>query len=210
MWPRRTLTGAAAPAVCDTRVTLASLQVTSKRNGKPETDRLPQSNTLPDCASRARQASTSAYTCDAAYTHNALHPSAAINTSTGIRNSRHSFCLRGGRAISDIGDLVRMIVSIARCMRALTLAHFDASGNSASRARHARQKISPARRQRRALGVRLWLADVAARVLIYRAGAGAGDRRASRAVRLFVRPPRHAGKARACARARPRRRLPGH
>ena len=43
-----------------------------------------------------------------------------------------------------------------------------------------------------------------------RARRGAADRRASGALRLFVRPPRHAGAARPGARARSRRRLPRH
>ena len=64
--------------------------------------------------------------------------------------------------------------------------------------------------QRRPLGVRLWLADVAAGLRIRRTGAGPADRRAPRALRLFLCPSRHPGKARPRARARSRRRLPRH
>ena len=64
--------------------------------------------------------------------------------------------------------------------------------------------------QGRPLGVRLWLADVAAGFRIHRKGSGPADRRTPRALRLFLRPSRHAGKAGPRARARPRRRLPRH
>src|SRR6476469_7980584 len=63
---------------------------------------------------------------------------------------------------------------------------------------------------RRPQGVRLWLADMAAGLRIRRTGARAADRRASRALRLFLRPSRNAVKARPRARARSRRRLPRH
>src|SRR5262249_12903580 len=53
----------------------------------------------------------------------------------------------------------------------------------------------PARRpcRRRPLGVRLWLADVAAGLRLPRAGRGQADRRPPRALRLLVRASRHAG-----------------
>ena len=53
-------------------------------------------------------------------------------------------------------------------------------------------------------GSLMWRPDLR----VHRAGSGPADRRAPRALRLFVRSPRHAGKARPGARARPRRRLP--
>ena len=61
---------------------------------------------------------------------------------------------------------------------------------------------------RRPVGVRLWLPDLAAGLRIRRAGPGAPDRRPSGAVRVLARASRHAGAARAGARARFRRRLP--
>ena len=65
-------------------------------------------------------------------------------------------------------------------------------------------------RKRRPLGVRLRFADVASRLRLSRARAGAAHRLAPGAVRLFVRPSRHAGAAGARARARSRRHVPRH
>ena len=62
--------------------------------------------------------------------------------------------------------------------------------------------------QRRSLGVRLRLADVAAGLRVHRARPARLVGLAPRAVRLFLRPSRHAGKAGPGARPRPRRRLP--
>ena len=93
-------------------------------------------------------------------------------------------------------------------------------GASAGSARCAAQQPGPDRPvrhgprsrtcHRRPLGVRLWLADVAARLRFPRARRGPPDRRPPGAVRLFVRSPRHARAARPRARSRPRRRLPRH
>src|SRR3954453_20992555 len=67
----------------------------------------------------------------------------------------------------------------------------------------------------RALGVRLWLADVAARISLQRSGSGAAPGGSWRALRLFHRASRHPCRAGTCARSRSRRRLsrlcvPGH
>src|SRR3954471_15258033 len=58
------------------------------------------------------------------------------------------------------------------------------------------------------LGFRLWLADLAARIRLSRMPTGAADRRASRAVRVQPRAPRHAGAAGTGAWARFGWRLP--
>ena len=65
-------------------------------------------------------------------------------------------------------------------------------------------------RCRRPLGVRLRLADVAARFSLRRAGRGAAHRGASGALRLFLRPSRDARAARSGARPRPRWDLSRH
>src|SRR6266851_1103627 len=65
-------------------------------------------------------------------------------------------------------------------------------------------------RDRRPLGVRIWLADVAARLSVCRARRGEARRRASGALRLFLRPPRDARAAGSRARPRPRWNLSRH
>ncbi len=65
-------------------------------------------------------------------------------------------------------------------------------------------------KRRRPLGLRLRIADVAARLPIPRTAPRATDRRPPRALRLFLRASRHAGAAGAGARPRPRRQLPWH
>src|SRR5260370_17136851 len=80
---------------------------------------------------------------------------------------------------------------------------------SGSRARDASE--NPVRSgivQRRPLGVRLRLVDVAARLRLHRAGPGAAVRRAPPAMRLFLRPSRGARKAQPSAPARPPPPLP--
>ena len=72
------------------------------------------------------------------------------------------------------------------------------------------RKIVARSRRPGPLGVRLWLADVAAGIRLRRAGTGPSDRRPPRAVRLFLRPSRHAGEAGPGPRARSRRRLSRH
>src|SRR6478752_3070954 len=62
--------------------------------------------------------------------------------------------------------------------------------------------------RRRPLGVRLWLADLAARVRLSGAGAGAADRGAPCTLCIQSRAPWYAGAPRARAWARLRRRLP--
>src|SRR5277367_2241276 len=57
-------------------------------------------------------------------------------------------------------------------------------------------------RPRRSMGFRLWFADVAAGFRISGTGPLKADRRASRVVRLFVRPSRNTGEARPGARPR--------
>ena len=67
------------------------------------------------------------------------------------------------------------------------------------------------RAQRRGpLGFRLRVADVAAGLRLPGAAPRPAGRRPPRALRLFLRAPRHAGKARPGARPRPRRQLPRH
>src|SRR5262249_27213848 len=65
-------------------------------------------------------------------------------------------------------------------------------------------------RDRRPLGVRIWLADVAPRLSVCRARRSAARWRASGALRLFLRPPRDARTTRSRARPRPRRNLSWH
>src|SRR5262249_60294960 len=85
--------------------------------------------------------------------------------------------------------------AMTRWRLALGVAFFDITPHGPeSRARH-----------RRPLGVRLWLADVAAGLSVCRARRGATRRRASGALRLFFRPPRDARAARPRAPPPPRR-----
>src|SRR5258707_8865993 len=65
-------------------------------------------------------------------------------------------------------------------------------------------------RDRRPLGVRIWLADVAAPLSVFPARRGEARRRASGALRLFLRPPRDARAAGSRARPRPRWNLSRH
>src|SRR5262249_62302199 len=77
-------------------------------------------------------------------------------------------------------------VAITGWRLALGVAFFDITPHGPeSRARH-----------RRPLGVRLWLADVAAGLSVFPAGRGAARRRPSGALRFFFRPPRDARAAR--------------
>src|SRR5689334_4036779 len=93
----------AVPAACENSDTLGLSQRTSSRNGKPATERRPQSYTRPDFASRARHASAWTSTCEAAKNQNTLQATAAIRSRTGAMNSPHSGRRRGAGIISDMG-----------------------------------------------------------------------------------------------------------
>src|SRR3981081_1827607 len=100
---------------------------------------------------------------------------------------RQSGRARGARVSSDMRRaLTEEFVNKAMRTATILLTHFQTLSNSARRAGDASQ--NPLRSgivQRRPLGVRLRFADVAAGLRLYRAGPGAADRRASRALRLF-------------------------
>src|ERR1700754_289078 len=118
---------------------------------------------------------------------------AATSSRMGMMKRRHSFCLRGARIISDMRDLWLTILSNKRYVHAtIKLTHFHRRRNSRNVSQNrVRSGIVPGR----PLGVRLWLADVAAGLRIHREGPGAADRRAPRAMRLFVCASWHPGKA---------------
>ena len=95
-----------------------------------------------------------------------------------------------------MGDVCRAVKAIARRGR---LATADALLSAVSRRSilRARMHRPPVSSRRRPLGLRLWLADLAAGLRLSRTRAGAAGRRAPRALRLLPRPSRHAGAARA-------------
>lgn len=75
-------------------------------------------------------------------------------------------------------------------------------------ARLARHRAARMARRRRRLGIRLWIADLAARLRFRRAQAGHPARSSPGAVPVVAREPRHAGMPRAGVRAGPRRLVP--
>src|SRR5439155_15336720 len=135
---------------------------------------------------------------------NPLQPKAAIMSRMGMMKRRQIGRRRGARLISDMRrPLADDFVKCKRVAGAAKDAEFCFASlrGSASRARDASEyPVRSGIVQRRPLGVRLWLANVAAGLRVHRAGPGAADRRAPRALRLFVRSSRDAGKARPRAR----------
>src|SRR5260370_7619457 len=130
----------------------------------------------------------------------------------GMMKRRQSRRRRGARVISDMRrPLADDFVKCKRPAQAAEDAEFCFASlrGSASRARDASQyPVRSGNVQRRPLGVRLWLADLAAPLRVYRTSPGAADRRAPRALRLFVRSSRAAGKTPAPPLLPPPRRLP--
>src|SRR6478736_323591 len=116
----------------------------------------------------------------------------------------HDFvkCKRTGGTTKDaeIASLLAIVLVAVFCLDAFSLREPVSTSleNAVANVHH-----YPPRNgilDRRPLGVRLRLADVASGLRIRRAGRSAADRRTSRTLRLFLRPSRHAGKTRAGAR----------
>src|SRR5260370_33748320 len=116
---------------------------------------------------------------------------------TGMMKRTQSGRRRGARVISDMQrPLADDFVKCKRPARAAKGAEFCFASfrGSASRARDASE--NPLRSgivQRRPVGVRLRLADVAAGLWGHWAGAGPAGRRGSRALRRFLLPTRDPG-----------------
>src|SRR6266849_8223134 len=123
----------------------------------------------------------------------------------GMMKRRQSGRRRGARVISDMRrPLADDFVKCKRPARATKDAEFGFASLCGSDSRARDVSENPLRSgivRYRPVGVRLRLADVAAGLRLHRAGPGAADRRAPRALRLFVRSPRHPGKARPGTRA---------
>src|SRR4029453_8517067 len=132
------------------------------------------------------------------------HAAAATTSSAGMMKRRHSGRRRGAGGMSgmrrplasDFGKCKHPLpttkgIEITSLYRAVLVA-------VRGHVRNYPQRYGIL--DRRPLGVRLRLPDVAPGLRIHRTGAGTADRRTPRALRLFLRPSRHAGKARPGAR----------